>query len=68
MVGQVGIWQGWLPSVLSLAQGTGLAVMGAFVLIFMIRMAGAAMEQKETAINDMEVALARRRRRRTRSA
>ena len=58
MVGQLCIWQGLMPSVLSLAQGTGLALMGAFVMIFVIRMAGAVMEQKETAINDMEVALA----------
>ncbi len=57
LVGQLCIWQGWMPSELSLAQGTGVALMGGFVLIFVIRMAGAVMEQKETAIKGMEVAL-----------
>ncbi len=57
LVGQLCIWQGWMPSKLSLAEGTGVALMGGFVLIFVIRMAGAVMEQKETAIKGMEVAL-----------
>ncbi len=48
-VGQVCIWQGWLPSKLPLAQSTALTTMGAFVLFFVIRMAGATMEQKEDA-------------------
>ena len=47
--GQVCIWQGWLPSNLPLAQSTALTIMGAFVLFFVIRMAGATMEQKEDA-------------------
>ncbi len=58
LVGQLCIWWGLMPSVLSPAQGTGLALMGAFVMIFVIRMASAVMEQKETAIENMEVALA----------
>ena len=37
------------PSFLTLAQSNALALMGAFVLVFIIRMAGATMEQKERA-------------------
>ena len=48
-IGQVAVWQGWAPSFLSLSQANALAVMGAFVLVFIIRMAGATMEQKEDA-------------------
>ena len=48
-VGGLGIWQGWLPSRLTLAQTAALTIMGAFVLFFVIRMAGAAMQQKEEA-------------------
>jgi len=48
-VGTLCIWQGWLPSRLSFAQASALSVMGAFVLFFVIRMAGATMEQKEAA-------------------
>ncbi len=48
-VGQVGIWQKVFPSFLSLSETNALAVMGAFVLFFVIRMAGATMEQKELA-------------------
>jgi diguanylate cyclase (GGDEF)-like protein/PAS domain S-box-containing protein len=48
-VGQVGIWMGWLPSELTVGQSVALTTMGAFVLIFVIRMAGATMEQKEAA-------------------
>jgi diguanylate cyclase (GGDEF)-like protein/PAS domain S-box-containing protein len=48
-VGQLGIWQGWVPSFLDLAKAETLGVMGAFVLIFVIRMAGATSEQKEEA-------------------
>jgi diguanylate cyclase (GGDEF)-like protein/PAS domain S-box-containing protein len=48
-VGQLAIWAGWAPSVLPLHQANALAAMGAFVLFFIIRMAGAAMEQKEDA-------------------
>ncbi|HVC69224.1 MAG TPA: EAL domain-containing protein [Acidimicrobiales bacterium] len=48
-VAQIGIWQGWVPSYLSLAKAETLGLMGAFVLIFVIRMAGATSEQKERA-------------------
>jgi diguanylate cyclase (GGDEF)-like protein/PAS domain S-box-containing protein len=48
-VGEVCIWQGWLPSRLPLPQATAITTMGAFVLFFVIRMAGATMEQKEEA-------------------
>jgi diguanylate cyclase (GGDEF)-like protein/PAS domain S-box-containing protein len=48
-VGQVCIWQRWAPSFLSVAKGQTLGVMGAFVLVFVIRMAGAAFEKKEEA-------------------
>ncbi len=48
-VGQVYLWQGWIPSELPLAQSVAITTMGAFVLFFVIRMAGATMEQKEEA-------------------
>ena len=48
-VGEVCIWQGWLPSRLPLPEATAITIMGAFVLFFVIRMAGATMEQKEEA-------------------
>ena len=48
-LGQAGIWQKVFPSFLSLTETNALAVMGAFVLFFVIRMAGATMEQKELA-------------------
>ncbi|MGH9016338.1 MAG: putative bifunctional diguanylate cyclase/phosphodiesterase [Acidimicrobiales bacterium] len=48
-VGQLGIWQGWVPSFLSLAKAETLGVMGAFVLVFVIRMAGATSAEKEDA-------------------
>ena len=46
-VGQFSLTRGWLPSELTHAQSTTLTVMGAFMLLFVIRMAGAIMEQKE---------------------
>ena len=46
-VGELSIGQGWLPSRLPFAQVTALSIMGVFVLFFIIRMAGATMEQKE---------------------
>ncbi|MGD0394496.1 MAG: EAL domain-containing protein [Acidimicrobiales bacterium] len=49
VVGQTAITEGWAPSMLSIHQANALAVMGAFVLLFIIRMAGATMEQKENA-------------------
>ena len=48
-LGQVAVWQKVFPSFLSLSQANALALMGAFILIFVIRMAGATMEQKEQA-------------------
>jgi len=48
-VGQLFIWQGWITSKLPLPQSTAITIMGAFVLFFVIRMAGATMEQKEEA-------------------
>lgn len=46
-VGQAGISQGLLPSFLSDRNAQALGLMGAFVLVFMIRMAGATMQKKE---------------------
>ncbi|HEY5097289.1 MAG TPA: EAL domain-containing protein [Acidimicrobiales bacterium] len=47
--GQLAIGLKVAPSFLTLAQTNALALMGAFVLVFIIRMAGATMEQKERA-------------------
>ncbi len=47
--GQAAIWAGWAPSMLSTSQANALAFMAAFVLFFVIRMAGAVMEKKEIA-------------------
>jgi len=52
-VGQVAVSESWAPSVLSTTKANTLAVMGTFVLLFVIRMAGAVMEQKETAETTM---------------
>jgi diguanylate cyclase (GGDEF)-like protein/PAS domain S-box-containing protein len=49
VAGQVAIWQGWAPSRISVSEANAMALMGAFVLFFIIRMAGATMEQKEEA-------------------
>jgi diguanylate cyclase (GGDEF)-like protein/PAS domain S-box-containing protein len=49
VLGQTFIWLHMAPSFLSLAQTSALALMGAFILLFVIRMAGATMEQKERA-------------------
>jgi diguanylate cyclase (GGDEF)-like protein/PAS domain S-box-containing protein len=54
-VGQVAIWQHWAPSFLSTSRANALALMGAVVLIFVIRMAGVVMEQKETAEDSMRL-------------
>ena len=48
-VGQVAIGAGWAPSELRTSQANALALMGAFILVFIIRMAGMAMEKKEDA-------------------
>ena len=47
--GQLAISLDLAPSFLTLAQTNALALMGAFILVFIIRMAGATMEQKERA-------------------
>ena len=47
--GQLAISFHLAPSFLTLAQSNALALMGAFILVFIIRMAGATMEQKEQA-------------------
>ncbi|HEY5109600.1 MAG TPA: EAL domain-containing protein [Acidimicrobiales bacterium] len=48
-LGEICLWRGWVPSELSLPRSTALIVMGIFVVLFVIRMAGATMEQKEDA-------------------
>ena len=48
-VGQVSIAQGIMPTRLPLAEGNSLAAMGAFVLVFVIWMAGVTARKKESA-------------------
>ena len=55
VVGQVCIWQDWAPSILSRSQANALALMGSFVLIFVIRMVGATVQQKEEAESSMRL-------------
>jgi len=47
--GQLAIWLHWAPSFLPESRANALALMGTFVLFFVIRMAGVVMEQKEEA-------------------
>src|SRR5665213_1480231 len=47
--GQVLIAEGFMPTRLTVAEGNALAIMGAFVLIFVIWMAGVTMHKKESA-------------------
>jgi diguanylate cyclase (GGDEF)-like protein/PAS domain S-box-containing protein len=47
--GQYLIAKGWLPSKLSMSEANALAIMGAFVLVFVIWMAGVTMRKKERA-------------------
>lgn len=47
--GQAAIFAGWAPSFLHPAQGNALALIGALVLLFIIRMTGATVEQEEEA-------------------
>jgi diguanylate cyclase (GGDEF)-like protein/PAS domain S-box-containing protein len=54
-LGQLGIWWHVFPSILSLSQSNALALMGAFVLVFIIRMAGATAQQKEEAEASMRL-------------
>ena len=55
-IGQFCLARGWFPSELTKAQSASLTVMGAFVLFFVIRMAGAIMEQNETMMAQKEEA------------
>jgi diguanylate cyclase (GGDEF)-like protein/PAS domain S-box-containing protein len=55
VAGQVAIWQHWAPSFLSTPRANALALMGAVVLLFVIRMAGMVMEQKEQAEDSMRL-------------
>ena len=55
IVGQVAIWQGWIPTRITLYEANAMAIMGGFVLFFIIRMAGATMEQKEDAESSMRL-------------
>ena len=48
-IGQVAINERWAPSFLSIRDAEALGLMGTFVLVFVIRMAGATMEEKEKA-------------------
>lgn len=49
LVGQIAITEGWAPSELPVHEANALAAMGAFLVIIIIRMVGATMEQKENA-------------------
>jgi diguanylate cyclase (GGDEF)-like protein/PAS domain S-box-containing protein len=53
--GQLAIWQHWAPSFLSTSRANAVALMGAVVLLFVIRMAGVVMEQKEKAETSMRL-------------
>ncbi len=55
MVGQIAVTEGWAPSYLSAPRANALAVMGAFVLVFIIGMAGATTAQKEDAEASMRL-------------
>ena len=55
-IGEFCLARGWFPSELTKAQSASLTVMGAFVLFFVIRMAGAIMEQSESMMEQKEEA------------
>src|SRR5271163_3607589 len=55
-VGQFCLARGWFPSELTDTQAAALTVIGAFILLFVIRMAAAIMEQKETMMEQKEEA------------
>jgi len=48
-LGQIAIWQSVAPSLISLSKAETLGAMGSFVLVFIIRIAGATSQQKEEA-------------------
>jgi len=52
-VAQTGVWLEWVPSFLTRTQGAALGLMGTFILVFVVRMAGAAWEKKEDAERTM---------------
>jgi diguanylate cyclase (GGDEF)-like protein/PAS domain S-box-containing protein len=54
-LGQITIWRGWMPSRLSVSEANSLAIMGAFVVVFVIWMAGATMRKKEEAEAQMSL-------------
>ncbi|MGA2836376.1 MAG: EAL domain-containing protein [Acidimicrobiales bacterium] len=54
-LGQFLIWQGWMPSRLTMAEANSLAIMGAFVLVFVVWMAGVTMRKKEDAEEKMRL-------------
>jgi diguanylate cyclase (GGDEF)-like protein/PAS domain S-box-containing protein len=51
--GELLTWAGWFPSRLPVGEGAVLAVMGAFITLFIIRMAGATVALKEDAEQSM---------------
>ena len=53
--GQFLIGEGWMPSELSMSEANSLAIMGAFVLVFVIWMAGVTMHKKELAETQMRL-------------
>jgi PAS domain S-box-containing protein len=53
--GQVAISLGWAASELSVSTANALAAMGAFIILFVIRMAGAIMKEKEEAETSMRL-------------
>ena len=56
VIGQICLDQGWLESQLTRTAAASLNVMGGFVLYFVIRMAGAMMDQNERAMAQKEEA------------
>jgi diguanylate cyclase (GGDEF)-like protein len=48
-VGQILVWQGWAPTLMTRSQAETIGALGAFVFAIAIRMAGAAGERKERA-------------------
>jgi diguanylate cyclase (GGDEF)-like protein/PAS domain S-box-containing protein len=55
-LGQILVEMAWFPSELTRTQATAMTIMGAFVLLFVVRMAGAIMAQKESMMAQKEVA------------
>ena len=54
-VGQLAIWQGVVPTLLAPSRAQALGLMGVFVLLFIIRMAGATTALKEEAETSLRV-------------